>query len=387
MWRGVYPLLLSSFLLGLGMYLWYSLYPKYLLEIGFKSSWVGYIFTTFWAITYLTGVPAGRLADKMGRKRPMVLGLCLSSLSAFLLSYASGWPGHLLLVGMFGLGMGMFQPSSISYVIESSGKNRGLMYSSFLTSNLIGTTTGSYLSGLLKTLFGFAILPFLGGTLILAGVIPLLFLGEESYRVSLEDVVDEVRDSFSSSLRLLKDSKVRMLAMALFIHSFGFFTLGAFIPPYAAYGIRLSDYQIGIVVAVSQVAMASSFPIMGRLVDRFGGNLILSMHITLSTLSWIFYALSNNFITAVVTMGFAGLISAMDFPARRVLIADLSEGKGMASLLGTVDATSGMAMLFAPSFGAYLWSNLGYSSPFFLASLINLGAVPFLIKLLRKPRL
>ncbi|MCD6511061.1 MAG: MFS transporter, partial [Thaumarchaeota archaeon] len=81
-----------------------------------------------------------------------------------------------------------------------------------------------------------------------------------------------------------------------------------------------------------------------------------------------------------------GMVSSMDFPSRRVLVADLSNESEMASLLGTVDAATGMGMLVAPSVGAYLWSEVGYSSPFFVASLINLGAIPLLLKLYRSIR-
>ncbi len=384
-WRRVSPLLLSGFLLGFGMYVWYSLYPKYLLEIGFEPAWVGYIFTAFWSVTFLTGIPAGRLADVVGRKGPMILGLCISGVSALLLSSTRGELGNLALIGLFSFGVGIFQPSSISYLMESSAR-RGLVYSSFLVSNFVGTTIGSYMAGLLKTRIGFSILPLLGGSSILLGAASLLFLKDEGGSFDLKVATEEVKGSFGSSLRLLKDWRVRLLVFALLIHTFGYYMLSAFIPPYAAYGIGLDDYQIGIVVAASQVAMASSFIFMGKLVDRLGGALVLLMHVALSTLSWSFYALSGNFLVAIMAMAFSGMVSSMDFPARRVLVADLSNESEMASLLGTVDAATGMGMLVAPSVGAYLWSEVGYSSPFFVASLINLGAIPLLLKLYRSIR-
>src|SRR5579864_5386487 len=69
----------AAFFLDLGLYIFFLLYNLYLLDRGFKETFVGLV-TSAWAIGSVVGtIPAGILAQRFGLRRALLICLVLVS--------------------------------------------------------------------------------------------------------------------------------------------------------------------------------------------------------------------------------------------------------------------------------------------------------------------
>ncbi|HID90609.1 TPA: MFS transporter, partial [Candidatus Bathyarchaeota archaeon] len=145
-----------GFTLNLGLALVQTLLPVYLKALGYSGATIGLVFTVNMALMALTSLPAGRLADAVGFRVPILLSgalYCLIGLAVLLLE-------HPLAVGMMaalmGVAVGLFRPAAtalLSRLVQAS--RMGTAFAVFYTSCMIGAMSGSFMSGLLSDLYGF----------------------------------------------------------------------------------------------------------------------------------------------------------------------------------------------------------------------------------------
>jgi len=80
-------------------------------------------------------------------------------------------------------------------------------------------------------------------------------------------------------------------------------------------------------------------------------------------------------------------VGAMDMPARRSLMVEFSDEKnGKGTVIGSLDAISGLTGIPPPLLGGFLWAQLGASAPFLAASAANSLAVAPLLAMRRRAR-
>lgn len=75
--------------------------PVYMKRLGFEEVFIGTVLTTIGAVSVLTVIPFGIVADRVGRRRLMLVGGALASLSFAILALASG-AGEFLLAAVVG---------------------------------------------------------------------------------------------------------------------------------------------------------------------------------------------------------------------------------------------------------------------------------------------
>ena len=73
--RELYPLYLAVFVAVLGFSLVAPIFPAYAMNLGASYTMLGVIVSIYGAVQLITQVPVGRLSDRTGRKRIMLLGL------------------------------------------------------------------------------------------------------------------------------------------------------------------------------------------------------------------------------------------------------------------------------------------------------------------------
>jgi MFS family permease len=122
----------------------------------------------------------------------------------------------------------------------------------------------------------------------------------------------------------------------------------------------------------------------GHMTDRFGARPLLLTHFVLSSFSWVFYALSWNLESGIATVFFFGIVGALDMPARRTIMIEYATAEnGKATIIGSLDAITGVVGIVGPLIGGILWAQIGYAAPFNLASFVNLFACVPLIAIMR----
>jgi len=357
-------------------WLWYSLFGKYLIKDLTLSGEVLGVIMTLYNLSYAVSVlPAGRLSDRFGRRKVMAFGLILMGFSVIIMAYTRD--PIILSVACFisGMGYGSFIVSVTAYTVEKGGvKRAGVVYGIALSGGLLGDVIGSFVGGSVKELFGSNILFLLSSIMSFLAIIPTILLkGDQSS-------TDSPGSSLSIKSLLVEDENFRSLSIGLIFHAMGFNILFPFISVHAS-NLGLSDYGIGIVNSTWTLSMVFTTVLWGILTDKIGGKGILTWHLITSFASWMFYAYSWNFAIIIVSAIFMGIVSSMDMPARRKILAEIANGRGVGAIIGSLDLITSTISIPGPMIAGILYNYVEVLGIFWIGSLINLIGVLFLLKI------
>jgi MFS family permease len=126
--------------------------PFYLARtLGLDAARVGLVLTTGPLVAALTGVPAGRFADRFGAARMTVLGLVAMVAGSFILSLtpsAFGVPGYIVPMVVITAGYAVFQTANNTAVMtDVHPDQRGVISGMLNLSRNLGLITGSSVMG------------------------------------------------------------------------------------------------------------------------------------------------------------------------------------------------------------------------------------------------
>ena len=120
------------------------------------AAYVGMILSVGPLVAALTGVPAGRLADRFGAHRLTIVGLIAIATGSFALSMmpvALGVPGYLAPIIVLTVGYGLFQTANNTAVMtDVDADQRGVMSGLLNLSRNLGLITGASVMGALFAL-------------------------------------------------------------------------------------------------------------------------------------------------------------------------------------------------------------------------------------------
>lgn len=126
--------------------------PALKATMGLTPSDVGLLVATQTLGVVVGLIPAGRLADKFGRKRVLVGGIIGYSIFTFLCGFATGYHSLLFIRFLAGVGMGSIFPLPYAIVCEFVRKNHRTMFNGFMDACL---SIGYFIAPLL----GFLVFP------------------------------------------------------------------------------------------------------------------------------------------------------------------------------------------------------------------------------------
>jgi MFS family permease len=143
-----------------------------------SATWTGIGFLVFAAMNGAALLPAGRVADTLGRRPVMVAGCAISAAGLLLLAVLSGPWAYLGALAVAGAGSGLLDvaPSAmLGDLLSSRARQGGILVAFFQMAGDVGAVTGPVVAGLLvdsasyPAAFGLA-----AGVLIVAGLLALL---------------------------------------------------------------------------------------------------------------------------------------------------------------------------------------------------------------------
>jgi MFS family permease len=132
--------------------------PFYLSRaLGLEAALVGLVLSVGPLVAALTGVPAGRIADRFGAQRMTVVGLTGIAAGSFILAMmpaAFGIPGYIAPIAVMTVGYALFQTANNTAVMTDIGADqRGVMSGMLNLSRNLGLITGASAMG---AVFAFA---------------------------------------------------------------------------------------------------------------------------------------------------------------------------------------------------------------------------------------
>lgn len=375
--RSFFVFLAASCLFNTGMFMFVLLYNLYLLDIGYREDFLGWMSSAGTAGNMLGTVFAVFLNRRIGLQRSVVVCFAATATIAALRSLVAGETALLCLTFTAGLFFALWAISITVMVAQvTTTENRPFAFSVYLATvigiGIIADPLGGHLPLWINNLFGptsaaqskqYALL--LSAAIVSLAVLPALFL-------RLPHVRQEKRATYPRSsfvLRFLVAVAILNIATACF---------NPFANAYFARYLRMPVEQIGLVFSGSQLAQVVAILLSPLILKKFGliwGIVYMELAAGLSLAT-----LATGPPVLAATLAFAGYTAFqwMDEPAMESLLmtkVQPHERSGASALMYMVIFASGAVA--APVAGASL-ARFGYPPVIIFASFfLLLGALSF----------
>ncbi|HEY87680.1 MAG TPA: MFS transporter [Dehalococcoidia bacterium] len=369
MTKKIFPILaLSMFtsILGIGIITpFLSLYAN---EMGASGIWLGAIFTGYGLSSTIVNPIAGRLSDRGGRKRFIMIGLFIYALSSLGYIYAVNAPQLALVRLVQGGAGGMIFPVALAWVGDiceegEEGKWMGYATAAFFS----GFGFGPLMGGVLMEHYGMDLaFSVMGGLNLLAALLVTFLLPEVGQR--------KITASESISFREMATSgMIRGIFSFRFSQAIGRGAFMVFLPIFAAIYIGLTPMLVGVLISVHVFGMSLLAPFTGHIADRYNRKtlVVFSSVIYLLPLGLIPLAQSFWYLCGLCIL--QGIASSLSMTASQALVVEEGRKFGMGSTMAMPMVAMGIGMVIGPLTAGVLNDYVSINSVFYFAA--GIGAM------------
>ncbi len=160
---------LVVFLHYVGAYMRMPLLPLYARAGGAGTGEIGLLMGAFTVVAAVSAIPAGLLADRFGRRRLIVVGLCISAATSLALPLSQAVAVLAGVLALAGWAMAALTPAVMAYIGEAGGPaGAGRAYGWYTTALYGGMTLGPACGGIAADLGGYRFAFLASGGLLLA---------------------------------------------------------------------------------------------------------------------------------------------------------------------------------------------------------------------------
>lgn len=381
--------------------LWWSLYL--LEEMQAPLPVVGLLSTVQSVSNILFQWPGGMLADRIGRKRVIVLGTSMRIVAPLIMFLAPTW--HWVVPGMMlNAAASLYMPAFNAIIADSlPHERRGTAFGAYRMVTATPQIAMPIVSGIYMDTMGIGPGVRLGLLMYMAAaavVVPIraLFLVETLSRDDIQEgssVSGFTLSALRSNLAQFRGTLLAMLAAAC-VSGFSARMVYPFLVVYGVEVIGLHKAEWG---ALQTIAMGISTPLYlfgGMVADRFGRVpcILLAMSVLpLESIGLLFLRDFGALAAFHAVLGIegglgGGSLRAQDIggPAWQALIADIVPRRDRGKVIGLMATLTGLINIPAPIAGAYIWENIGPNILLGASGILGFMSVPIIISFIREPK-
>jgi MFS family permease len=159
----------------------FALIPLFVTEELHRGGvWIGIGFAIVAAVNAAILLPAGRMADRAGRRPVMIAGCLISAAALLILAFEQSLAGYLVAMFVFGLGSGMLDVAPSAVVGDVIGGGGGTAVAAYQMAGDTGTVLGPVVTGHLADTTSYTV-AFATTSGVLAVAAALVALAPETY--------------------------------------------------------------------------------------------------------------------------------------------------------------------------------------------------------------
>ncbi|WP_166705291.1 MFS transporter [Bacillus albus] len=301
----------------------------------------GGLLITIYALCYgITAPLFGPMSDKVGRKRMIVIGFVLFSISTFCTGLAKDFEILLLFRGLTGLSGAMIMPSIFALIgdkvtYESRGKVMGTIMGAMVGSTVIGVPIGAFLSELGNWQWTFYSIGLV--TLFLTLLVNHILENEKPRNKERVSIAKTLGASLKTAL---VNISVLFALLATFLWTIGLHGMFSYIGVYYGNNFGLSVGEIGIVIFLAGIGSVAGNILGGKLADKIGKRNVISIASIVVSISVMVFSISiENLVTAITVHIIWSLFIGFGQASLTALISELKP-----AVRGTVMALNSSAM-------------------------------------------
>jgi MFS family permease len=338
-------------------------------SLGAGTFEIGLLTATYSFFPLIFAIHAGKIADRIGDRVPVVLGTIGAAAGMILpFCFPAMWS---LYVSQAIVGVSLiFTNVSLQNVLgnATTKENRDHYFSIFGMAVAFGGFVGPVTGGYLGQHFSY---PFAFLVSVLVSILPVVF----SFAIPVIDrKKEEASHTLSSSLGLLKIPVLRkaLVSSALVLYSRDIFV--AYFPLFA-FQLGLSASQIGWVIAIQGLSMVAVRLFLSKLVVSYGRNRVLLASIFTAGLSFLMVPFAGHMFLFAVLSALMGIGLGCGQPLSMTTTYNASPKTRTGEVLGLRLASNRLSQMIAPLFFGLIGSWAGVVSVFYVSGAFLIGGM------------
>lgn len=364
------PLYTSVFLMRFSFGLVLFTLPIYLPRHEFSNFAVGIVAAAYPITETIAGPIVGVLADRLGRRRWVWLGLCVSTIALFAFTLDRSILYLVIVHAIQGVAAAMIVVSSLTMVTDvSTVATRGREMGIYDFANLGGYMLGIFTAGVLG--FHSLLTPFYLGSILagIAAVYAFFKLKEKSGR--------KVGSALSpiQTLILLFSNRRAAAMFPIWLSVTTFIGIALTFGPRQGPSPMVTSWILGGAVLI----LAFTQPYFGQLSDKYGRDRL--MMIGMLSLIGLFVTVITVFrrrfeiIYMVPFFAVFGIGSLAFAPAALASLGDFAPERGRGTTMGVYSIVISLGTIIGPLLGGYLIDTYGLPSLFYAGLIILIVAL------------
>jgi MFS family permease len=364
------PLYISVFLMRFSFGLVLFTLPIYLPRREFSNFAVGIVAAAYPVTETIVGPIIGVLADRLGRKRWIWMGLCVSTIALFAFTLNTSILYLVIVHAIQGVAAAMIVVSALTMVTDvSTISTRGREMGIYDFANLGGYMLGIFTAGLLG--FHSLLTPFyLGSILAAVGAVFAFFKLKENNRQEIGRALSPIQ-----TLRLLFRNRRAAAMFPIWLSVTTFIGMALTFGPRQGPSPMITSWIIAGVVLI----LAFTQPFFGQLSDThgrdrlmmFGMLSLIGLFVTvIAMFRWHF-----EIIYLIPFFAIFGIGSLAFAPAVLASLGDFAPERGRGTTMGVYSIVISLGTIIGPLLGGYLLDTYGLSSLFYAGLIILIVAL------------
>jgi MFS family permease len=359
----------------------------YARELGATADEIGLLGSAFVLGNLLLQLPGGWIADRWGRKLPIVFGVASAGILSFLM-LLNDHPWYFIAIRFIeGAASGALAPAANAYVIDSvPARERGSAFGWLGSAFSAGFMIGPAIGGVMADLIGYYA-PFIFATVIClatAGVLVRKMPGHNAEKLAREarateaaqaqEGGEEERERREGSSRQIPGRLfIPALLTALLLITASGFADGLFISIWSIWlnDLNASNTYIGFTFVVFALPLMILMPITGKLADKYRLALLIAIPSVLISGTYLAYGFTTDlFVIAAIGLVEGALIAVVG-PAVSAFVANLSPENARGRMQGLVSTVRSLSAFASSILVARLY-DIDTTYPFFMLAGVQL---------------
>lgn len=341
--------------------------PRIASDLRVDSVSLGLMLAVSSLVMTLLSVPSGVLADRYGRRPPIVVGLALSAVGVLLATLSSTGPA-LLIVGwlVFGVGRGLFLSPSFTvpadlFPFQQRGKAIGVLASGIATGSVIGYVGG----GLLLAAGDWHLVLLVDGALLIVATVAASMLPESS----AERLDSTLATAFGQTFGWFTNRTIVLSGVVAGI-AFAVGVAATFLVPFSLTALDAAPWLIAVVFIPYEIVAGVGTTVAGAVSDRIGRKPVLIGCIALVVVALALLPLAGvSVVSVAIIYAFVGLAEGPAISMATTMCTDevlKIDPRRVGSALGANRLIQGIGPILGPVVGGFLVQSVGLGARFWV---------------------
>jgi DHA1 family multidrug resistance protein-like MFS transporter len=371
---------LFIFLMSIGEGMTAPAIPLYGDALGASYRQLGFLMTGYSIAYTVMTVIAGRLSDKLGRKR-ILLGSIILSIVASTGYYLSTVPPSLLIFRTVeGMSRGVLWPVAEAIVADNTTyegreKAMGRFSAAYGAGVTIGTLTGGYIMEYVSLTTVFPVYSILG---IAAFTISLLGVTEVNNNRHMS------ASGFTVATNALREiKKIWPVCYVGFAYSGFLYSLWGLLSKVAD-TCGVSPKGIGVIFTLFWGVRLASFMFCGEAAENLGQKKVLIVGVCFCALAAGIFLLANNFRLLAFAAIASGIGTGIMFPLSITMVADYASPAYLGFVMGFMEFIMGIGMIIQTALAGILGDLGGAHLTYLFTFIVTAIAIPISLVFIRE---